>query len=225
MDKDNKKEEEILKNFLFDETLSEEEMTSRQWKILEAAVKVFSEKGFDGSRTSDIAREANVAEGTIFRYYKTKKDLLLGLLLPMTAKFFRPLALKSVEKIVNSNQDKPAQQVFEEILIDRLILVKKNLPLVKTVLVESIYHPELMEPIKKEIMPTIIAFVDKLMQQHIDNGDFRDIEPRILTRTFISSLMGYIMLTNAFPDYFTCEDEREEMRRLADILINGIKSR
>ena len=46
-------------------------------KILEAALRVFSRKGFNGATTSEIAREAGVAEGTIFRYFETKKDLLL----------------------------------------------------------------------------------------------------------------------------------------------------
>ncbi len=48
-------------------------------KILNAAVKVFSEKGFYGSRVSEIAKEADVADGTIYLYFKNKDDLLISL--------------------------------------------------------------------------------------------------------------------------------------------------
>ncbi len=46
--------------------------------ILDAAIRVFAEKGFHGSRISDVAKEAGVAEGTIYLYFKNKDDLLLS---------------------------------------------------------------------------------------------------------------------------------------------------
>ncbi len=46
--------------------------------ILDSAIKVFAEKGFHGSRISDVAKEAGVAEGTIYLYFKSKDDLLLS---------------------------------------------------------------------------------------------------------------------------------------------------
>ncbi|OEU67671.1 MAG: TetR family transcriptional regulator [Desulfobacterales bacterium PC51MH44] len=46
-------------------------------RILEAAVKVFAEKGFFQSTISQIAREAGVADGTIYLYFKNKDDILI----------------------------------------------------------------------------------------------------------------------------------------------------
>ena len=45
--------------------------------ILEAAIRVFAEKGFHAARISDVAKEAGVADGTIYLYFKNKDDLLL----------------------------------------------------------------------------------------------------------------------------------------------------
>jgi len=47
--------------------------------ILDAAVKVFAEKGFFLSKVSEIAREAGVADGTIYLYFKNKDDLLISI--------------------------------------------------------------------------------------------------------------------------------------------------
>lgn len=48
-------------------------------KILEAAVKIFARKGFYNAKVSEIAREANVADGTIYLYFKNKDDILIHL--------------------------------------------------------------------------------------------------------------------------------------------------
>ncbi|SFR05033.1 TetR/AcrR family transcriptional regulator [Desulfoscipio geothermicus] len=47
--------------------------------IIEAAVKVIAENGYHNSQVSKIAREAGVADGTIYLYFKNKEDLLISL--------------------------------------------------------------------------------------------------------------------------------------------------
>src|SRR5438876_11817238 len=48
-------------------------------RILDAAVKVFADKGCYNAKVSEIAREAGVADGTIYLYFKSKDDLLISL--------------------------------------------------------------------------------------------------------------------------------------------------
>ncbi|MDP4179285.1 MAG: helix-turn-helix domain-containing protein, partial [Bacillota bacterium] len=112
-------EKDIVEKLLKDDDSTEEEITKRQWQILDAAVKVFSEKGFEGSRTSDIAKEAEVAEGTIFKYFKTKKELLKGLMIPLILKFFKPMMFNSLENIMKKGKDRPIDEVMKDIMIDR----------------------------------------------------------------------------------------------------------
>ena len=47
--------------------------------ILDAAVKVFAQKGFYNAKVADVAREAGIADGTIYLYFKNKDDLLISL--------------------------------------------------------------------------------------------------------------------------------------------------
>ena len=51
---------------------------AKESSILDAAEKIFAQVGFDGAKVSDIARAASVAEGTVYLYYKNKRDLLAG---------------------------------------------------------------------------------------------------------------------------------------------------
>ena len=50
---------------------------SKRRRILDAAVKVFSKHGFYNSKVAQVAREANVADGTIYLYFKSKEDILI----------------------------------------------------------------------------------------------------------------------------------------------------
>lgn len=221
MDIENK---EMIEKLLSNEGFSEEEMTKRQWQILEAAVKVFSAKGFDGSRTSEIAKEADVAEGTIFRYYKTKKDLLMGLLIPLITKFFRPMILDSAERIIKNEDDKPLEEVINNLLIDRFYLIDKNLPLIKTVFMEAAYQPELLETLRKDLAPKLIPFINFFIESNIKNNNIRDLEPKLVTRTLMSLLLGYVIFSNTFPDFFQGENHEDELRKIVDIFLNGVSN-
>jgi TetR/AcrR family transcriptional regulator, fatty acid metabolism regulator protein len=58
------------------ETLTDE---SKQARILKAALKVFADKGYNAATMSEIANVANVAEGTIYKYFENKNDLLFSI--------------------------------------------------------------------------------------------------------------------------------------------------
>lgn len=54
--------------------------TDRRTQILAAAMDVFSERGFHGARTRDLAERAGVSEALIFRHFPTKEDLIRAIL-------------------------------------------------------------------------------------------------------------------------------------------------
>src|SRR4030043_2189690 len=60
-------------------------------RIINAALKVFAEKGFYNTRISEIALEANVADGTIYLYFKNKDDILISLFEEEMAKVIKDM--------------------------------------------------------------------------------------------------------------------------------------
>lgn len=51
-------------------------MNDKKERIMEESLKLFYEKGFDKTTTSEIAEKSEIAKGTLFNYFKTKKDLI-----------------------------------------------------------------------------------------------------------------------------------------------------
>ncbi|MBC7341936.1 MAG: TetR/AcrR family transcriptional regulator [Clostridia bacterium] len=70
--------------------------------ILEAALKVFAEVGFHRAQVSRIAREAGVADGTVYLYFKNKEDILISLFSEMMGLF-----VSRVERFVNEAEGFP----------------------------------------------------------------------------------------------------------------------
>lgn len=116
--------------------MSRDQMTTKE-KIQNAALKLFSEKGFNGATTSEIAGEAGVAEGTIFRYFPTKKDLLMGVV--------NPVIVESLRDVIEKTKHSSPQEFLEAVLYNRLGLISQNIELVKIIVSEIQFHPEIKE--------------------------------------------------------------------------------
>lgn len=56
-----------------------EQVKYKRTAIIKAALKLFTERGFHGTSTAQISKEAGVATGTLFNYFSTKEDLINGL--------------------------------------------------------------------------------------------------------------------------------------------------
>ena len=56
-----------------------EQVVDKKTAIMEAALKLFTERGFHGTSTAQISKEAGVATGTLFNYFPTKEDLINSL--------------------------------------------------------------------------------------------------------------------------------------------------
>jgi len=61
--------------------------------IIQAAIEVFSKNGFQHSSISEIAQRANVAEGTIYQYFRNKEDLFFSIPGEKTNEFCKELEL------------------------------------------------------------------------------------------------------------------------------------
>jgi len=73
-------------------------------QIIDAAVRVFARTGFYNSRVSDIAREAGIASGTIYLYFKTKDEILVTLFREKMAGF-----VSALRKEISGEPDAPAK--------------------------------------------------------------------------------------------------------------------
>lgn len=206
--------------------LSGLDLPEKEKKILQAAIGVFSEKGYSASTTSEIAKNAGIAEGTIFRYYKTKKDILRGILIQMINMVSGKLIMEGIEKIFENAEDKDLHSILKEVLYDRLKLAEKVMPMFRIIVTEALYHEDVREAIYQNIVLKALDTVSAFHKKISERGLIRiDIPPVALLRSVIGSIAPLIGQKLLFGNKFALEDFESEVDMAIDILINGITPR
>ncbi len=203
--------------------LSDLGLPEKEQKILEASIKIFSEKGFSAATTSEIAKNAGVAEGTIFRYFKTKKDILRGILIQMLNLVSAKLVMSPVEKILAANGDKDLRTILKELLYDRYKLLDSVFPMAKILLTEALHHEDVREAVYQNIISKAFVIFKEFHAQMAEKGILRrDINPDILLTNVAGSMVLFIAQRKLFSDKFTFDDIEKELDQMVEVIINGI---
>lgn len=122
--------------------------TVKQKKIVDAASKLFAEKGYSNTATSEIAKLAEVSEGTIFKHYGTKDKLLLSLIVPYLKEFIPSLADEAFSESLNDSVT-TFEEFLRAFLKNRIQFLSGNMEIFQIVVKEMIYTKKL----KNELLP------------------------------------------------------------------------
>lgn len=202
------------------------DLPEKEQRILESAIGVFSEKGFSAATTSEIAKNAGVAEGTIFRYFKTKKDILRGILIHTLNIVSGKIVLGSIEKILQNSENKDLHAVLKEILYDRMKLFDSVYPMARVILTEAIFHEDVRKAVYENIISKALIMFKDFHQKMVENGMLRDdIDSESVFRSIIGNFLVLIAQNKLFYNEFDIKDLDSEFDKVIDIILYGIVKR
>ena len=202
----------------------ENKLTPKQTKIIESAIELFAEKGYASTSTSEIAKKAGVAEGTIFRHYKTKKDLLLSIVTPMMIKFAFPFLMTQFSDQIFKNKPESYEQFVRTVMQNRYEFVKGNETLLKIFLQELAFQPELKQSFfqmaSEKIYPKIKALIEHFKQE----GELVDEPAESIFRLTVTNIFGFLFARFiALPELDW--DDETEMERTIRFIVSGVSAR
>ncbi len=201
-------------------------LPEKEEKILRSAIRIFSEKGFSASTTSEIAKDAGVAEGTIFRYFKTKKDILRGILIQGINLISGKVVLEGVESIFNSSGEKDLRTILRELIYDRLKLVDSFFPVARVIITEALFHEDVREAIYQNIVVRALEAFRRFHAKMAERGLLRpDASPELIFRTILANLVGLIAQRKLMGDKIPLEDLDVEIDKMLDLVMDGIASK
>lgn len=189
--------------------IMENSITEKQISILCAAIELFSVKGYESTATSEIAKKANVAEGTIFRHYKTKKDLLLAIpdILSKISSF--EIFLDDISKTLNYELE-PFEVFLKKLVINRKKFVSEISPILKVIAQEVPFQPELRSKIFDVVIHPSIKKLKIIIDKFKMNGQLINIPSDFIINLIISCIFGYLFLNNiALPQLKSSEYDLE----------------
>lgn len=167
--------------------------TVKQKKIIEVAIISFAEKGYSNTSTAEIAKKAGVAEGTIFKHYGTKENLLLSIMVPFIKDFF---PVKIDELIGNLMNDKCSFEEFlRALLTDRNAFLAENREIFQVVVKEIFYKEEL----RNELLPFVLEVgsnnLKKVIEVFKKQGEIKDIPNEVVLKMMFTAIGG-MFITN-----------------------------
>lgn len=202
-----------------------QELSDKQWKILQAALEVFTQKGYSAATTSEIARKAGVAEGTIFRHFKTKKDILLATMIPIMQNLLGPGASTSLEELLVQNENLPLEEILLLILEDRQKFIKKYSPLLRVIYVEANFHPELREVLVNEVIMKSQEYLLRFLEKRQKSGELRaDLDTWVMTRSLVGAVLLYYFSKALFPEREKGKDDRTELKTIIHLFLRGAET-
>lgn len=197
-------------------------ITEKQSRIVRAAIEMFAEKGYAASSTSEIAQRAGVAEGTIFRHYKTKKDLLLAIATPALARLIAPFVMREFRGVLNADY-KSFDQFLRALIENRVAFVRQNKSLFKILVQELPFHEDLQRQFREAILPLVMERVERILNRFKAEGKLRDLPNLTILRLTASAIFGYMIghTWNASRQENVWNDEAEREATI-EFLVRGL---
>ena len=182
--------------------------------ILEAATKVFAKKGFYQARVSEIAREAGVADGTIYLYFHNKDDILISLF------------EEQMTRVINYVQGEVEQAVdplekIRRFAVAHLSLVERDRNMAEVIQVEIRQSSKFMKEYRNTKFYDYLDLISNIVEEGQAKGVIRkDVQPGVIKRAFFGALdeMSRFWVLSSRRKYSI----NTAAKQISDFFINGV---
>ena len=194
--------------------------TSKEAAILQAATRLFGDKGYEGTRTADIAAAARVTERTLFRYFPSKEKLYRRVMFPALLAAAVPRALMDAGELFGTDAETFAEW-HRRVLKLRVAAARDAAPqfrlLVASLMSDEALRGEVIEIWKENVLKPLLA----TLRRYQKRGQLRDdIPAERLARTLISLNLGYIFARALLAPDARWDDDGE-IAATVDVLLRG----
>lgn len=151
-------------------------------QIIEAALQVIAENGYHASQVSKIAKQADVADGTIYLYFKNKEDILISVFKEKMGSFIKHIEYKIKQEATADKQLLTLIEThFNQLSENKYLAIVTQLELRQS-------KPKLREEINN-VLKAYLDIIDLIVQNGIDEKLFRDdIDVRLMRQMIFGTL-------------------------------------
>lgn len=183
-------------------------------RILKAAIKVFARRGFYNAKVSEIAKNAGIADGTIYLYFRNKDEILISIFEEEMAKFIS--AVRS--EIESKKEIKTKLQIFVK---THLNFVKENPKLAQVFQLELRQSNKFIKEYSGSKLKEYLNVIGSVIEEGQKQGIIRsDIHPGLMKRALFGSLdevaTHWVLMKNGRYDL------EKSAEQIADIFIRGV---
>lgn len=194
----------------------------RREQLCKIAMRLFSERGFRGTTTKEIATAAGVSEAVIFKHFSNKDELYAAIL---DHKACSPQFVDPLFEVADQVEAKDDFGVFYKMALHALNKHKDDADFLRLMLHSALEGHELARVFFENFITRIYDFLGGYIRQRQADGAFREVEPRVVVRAFIGMFVHH-SLNNILWDKeqkLLKISNEQAAREFATILLDGIK--
>ncbi len=177
----------------------------RREQILEAAIRVFSQKGFAGATNKDVAREAGITPGLIYHYFESKEDLLRA---AIEAYSPRRLLRSFPPEMVELPPETMLRSLVQQIL--SIAEDEHFVRLIRIYLPEVIRDPQ-VAPAGLSTIQEVVKFLEKALAAKMESGELLQTDPALAAQLIIGSVMDIILRRHIVHDPLAMQYSQEQI--------------
>lgn len=196
-----------------------EKSTTRD-KLLEAAIKLFAEKGFNGTTTKEIAEKAEVNEALIFRHFSTKRDLYGAII---EKKIFEEPGIEIT--LETHKESKDDALVFTAIATRMFDRCGKDPSFMRLLHFSALEGHDLSDMFFETYVEYINMLICDYIETRIKDGALRNVNPLYASKAFIGMVVNQIIAQELFGEKKRGKIDQEQLiATFVGIFLNGIKA-
>ncbi|WP_455542029.1 TetR/AcrR family transcriptional regulator [Intestinibacter sp.] len=200
--------------------LENKTMTAKCKRILETSIDLFSKNGYANTSTSEIAKIAGVAEGTIFKHFGTKENLLLSSIMPFIFDYVLPEIRMDFEDVEIKDIYPDFKSFIHELIYERFSFMSENYKVAHILLSEVLYREELRVKIVDGLKSNIMDSFDKVLNYFKSQNIIKDVPNGLIVRTILSNIGGYVILKYILNPNGNYDDDKE-LKYIEKLIVNA----
>jgi len=166
----------------------------RRGQILTTAVALFSQKGFSGTTTKEIARAAGVSEAMVFRHFSTKDELYGAIIESKSCEGeLEKLPWEGNPALKQAIESKDDYAFFYSLALHAMNKHHSDVGFMRLLFYSALEEHELAERFFNEFISRLYVFIGDYIEKRQAEGAMRAVNPRIVVRAFLGMLIHHSM--------------------------------
>ena len=195
----------------------------RRLQLIKIAMQLFSQRGFRGTTTKEIANAAGVSEAMVFRHFATKHELYAAIIDHKACT--TELGVDPCEHFGELIESKDDRAVFYNLALDILQHHEEDTEFMRLLLSSALENHELAEMFFERYIVNFHRFLTAYVEQRQADGAFRDLNAAVIVRAFIGMAIHHSINNTLWDKHKRLLQitNEEAARQFTEILLGGVK--
>jgi AcrR family transcriptional regulator len=167
---------------------------ARPDEVLDAALRLFIERGFAATRVEDIAAQAGLSKGAVYLYFPSKEAILEGLV----KRAVLPVADSALGMLQNYAGDPRLVITAALKMVAGRLADPKLIAIPRLLMREMINFPELAQMYRREVIDRVVPAIETLVRNGMRDGYFRPLDAELTLRSIIGPIIAHVMIAELF---------------------------